>query len=114
MGTETSWKNIKHNLQALTQAELVSLISNLYSLDERNRRFLNARFSDTEENFAHFKEIIRETVFPTLENNEDLHLSEGRKAIRDYQKSSGNFKNTLELMVYFVECGNNFTLSYGD
>jgi len=31
-----------------------------------------------------------------------------------YSKAIDDIKGETELMVFFVECGNNFTLSYGD
>jgi len=37
-----------------------------------------------------------------------------RKAISDYKKATGDQNGVLELMVYAVECGNDFTVEYGD
>ena len=41
-------------------------------------------------------------------------MSRGRKAISDYKKATHDPVGTLELMVYYVECGNQFTVDYGD
>ncbi len=41
-------------------------------------------------------------------------MSEGRKAINDYKKAIGDVSGALRLMVYYVQCGNDFTLEFGD
>jgi hypothetical protein len=41
-------------------------------------------------------------------------LSRGRKAISDYKKATNDAMGTLDLMVYYVECGTQFTVDYGD
>lgn len=43
-----------------------------------------------------------------------MRLVEGRRAINDFQKANSNISDTLTLMVYYVKCGNNFTLEFGD
>ena len=109
-----TWKDIKPELKELSQHALVGMISDLYDLNEENRRFLHARFARSEENLQSYKSIIRRALCPAPEKEQDLQLSKGRKAISDYRKAAGHPKELLELMVYYVECGNEFTLSYGD
>lgn len=109
-----SWQSIKPKLQELSPADLLKVIADLYRLSKDNQHFLHARYGDTAASLAPYKEIIRHAVFPKFENDQDLHLSEGRKAIRDYKKAVGDTKNVLELMVYYIECGNDCTLAYGD
>jgi hypothetical protein len=41
-------------------------------------------------------------------------LAEGRKAISDYKKANGDVSGALRLMVCYVQCGNDFTLEFGD
>ena len=41
-------------------------------------------------------------------------IGSAEDAIERYSKAIDNVKGETELMVFFVECGNNFTLSYGD
>jgi hypothetical protein len=38
----------------------------------------------------------------------------GQKAINEYSKAVGDAKGEAELMTYFVECGNQFTVEFGD
>ena len=37
-----------------------------------------------------------------------------RKAISDYKKAAGDARGLLTLMVFYVQCGNDFTLEFGD
>ena len=41
-------------------------------------------------------------------------IGRAEDAIKRYSKSIDDVKGETELLVFFVECGNNFTLSYGD
>jgi hypothetical protein len=109
-----TWKDIKSELKELTPDDFLGVLADLYDLDEDNRRFLHARYARSDESLKSYKDIIRKAVCPTLDKGQDLKLSAGRKAISDYRKAVGHPKDMLELMVYYVECGNEFTLTYGD
>jgi hypothetical protein len=40
-------------------------------------------------------------------------LERGQKAIRDYQKATNDPTGTLDLMLYYFECGTEFATMYG-
>lgn len=66
------------------------------------------------EQVKEFKSIIRESVYP--ENPE--YFSSGGMAIavrtfKAYEKSGGNKEGLIDLMLFFVECGSQFTGDYG-
>ncbi|OGB83791.1 hypothetical protein A3F66_00595 [candidate division TM6 bacterium RIFCSPHIGHO2_12_FULL_32_22] len=44
----------------------------------------------------------------------DISLSTGRNAISAYKKSTGDNDGIIELMVFYVERGNQFTVDFGD
>jgi hypothetical protein len=46
--------------------------------------------------------------------NKPIQISTAKKAINEYSKAIGNAKGEVELMTYFVECGNQFTVEFGD
>jgi len=46
--------------------------------------------------------------------NQGVKLAEGRKAISEFKKANGNICDTLTLMIYYVKCGHDFTLEFGD
>jgi len=46
--------------------------------------------------------------------NQPIRFSVGKKAISDYFKATKDEIGQLELMIYYVEMGNQFTIDYGD
>ena len=55
-----------------------------------------------------------ERAFYTRSGRPQLKLSEGRKAIREYQAATEDPAGSLELMMTFVETGTYFTREFGD
>ena len=53
-------------------------------------------------------------MFPDVFKNKPIQISTAKKAINEYSKAVGDAKGEAELMTYFVECGNQFTVEYGD
>ena len=47
-------------------------------------------------------------------DKQDVQLSAGRKAISEFKKANGNLSDLLSLMFYYVKCGNDFMLEFGD
>ena len=115
-----SRKQLKGSLSKLSRDELIKLVGDLYSTSPDNRRFLDARFSSsvsvaTSKSLTPFKAIIGKSLDPdVMTGRAPLSFVPVRKAISDYKKATGDLQGVLELMVYAVECGNNFTLEYGD
>jgi len=62
-----------------------------------------------------FKKIIEESVYP--EHPEYSSVAGMAIAVRifdAYKKSGGNQEGLIDLMLFFVECGSQFTIDYGD
>ena len=93
---------------------MLELIGDLYRLSKSNKEFFHTRFSLSEDSLESYKRIIQDAIHPYLEDNETLDIGRAEDAIERYSKSIDDVKGETELMVFFVECGNNFTLSYGD
>jgi len=49
-----------------------------------------------------------------MNRTSDFNFERAEKAISDYAKATGDDERTTDLMIYFVECGYQFTLDYGD
>jgi len=109
-----SWSGIKKSLANFDSQELVKLISDLYRLSKDNQDFLHARFPIGNDRIGAYKRIIQECMYPDVLKNKPLRISRAKQAIRNYAKAAGDAKGEAELMTCFVECGNNFTLEYGD
>lgn len=61
-----------------------------------------------------YKKRIQKAINPKEPWKKDFQLSAGKKAISEFKKANGNLEDTLTLMLYYVSCGNDFTLEYGD
>jgi len=109
-----SWKDVKQILSNKSHDELLKLISDFYSLSKENKNFIHVRFSVTEDPLKPYKDIIEESIYPDVYKNKPIKLSIGRKAISDYKKAIGSPLGVLELMVFYIECGNQLTVDYGD
>jgi hypothetical protein len=109
-----SWIDVKRKIISFNIAQLLELIGDLYRLSKSNKEFFHTRFSLSEDSLESYKRIIQDAIHPYLEDNETLDIGSAEDAIKQYSKAIDDVKGETELMVFFVECGNNFTLSYGD
>jgi hypothetical protein len=111
------WRDVKKIIGQWSNDELIGLVQDLYRFDANSTDFLHARLlSGTigDDGLAPYKERIRKAVSPTEPWKQDVRLAAGRKAISDYKKANGDLRGLLTLMVFYVQCGNDFTLKFGD
>lgn len=112
---ESSWNDIKASIDQLDKNQLTDLLRDAYRLCAENQDFFHTRFATTAEDpLPRYKRIIQRAIHPYLEDNETLKIEEANDAINRYSKAVDNPVGEAELRIYYVECGNNFTLSYGD
>lgn len=112
-----TWRDVKKVIGDWPNDQLVGLVQDLYRSNPDNANFLHARLLANEtvdSGLAPYKERIRKAVSPREPWKQDVRLSEGRKAISDYRKARGDARGLLGLMMYYVQCGNDFTLEFGD
>jgi hypothetical protein len=109
-----SWKELKSVLIKKEKSELLKLVSDLYSLSTENRSFLHSKYSLGEQSLEPYRKIISESLYPDVYKNKPIKLSMGRKAISDYFKATKDHLGQLELMVHYLETGNQFTVDFGD
>lgn len=115
-----NWTDIKGAISGFSKAELLGLVQDLYRSNERNREFLHARFlvGDKGADLAPYKKRIKAALVPGRWDG-PMHLGpirygEARRIISDYKKARGALPELLELMLYYVQCGNDITLEFGD
>ena len=108
------WSDVKKSLRSLDKTDLTKLVADLYRLSNENRDFLHARFSVGTNPLSSYKRIIDDCMYPDVMENESIRISEAKHAISNYAKAAGDPRGEAELMTYYVECGNQFTLDYGD
>lgn len=108
-----SWFDVKAVLTRLDQPHLLELISDLYCLSNDNKAFLHTRYAVGDDVLGPYKKIIKECMYPDV-LSEEVEIIRAKSAIEDYSKAVCDVKGQAELLIYFVECGNQFTLDNGD
>jgi len=108
------WKDVKSILVKKNKSELLTLVADLYSSNAENKSFINSRYAIGGKTLEPYKNIITESLYPDVCKNKPVRISTGKKAISNYFKATKDKFGKLELMVYFFETGNKFTLDYGD
>lgn len=112
-----NWTDIKRKVSGFSRTELLGLVQDLYRANERNREFLHARFLVEEVDLTPYKTRIKAALVPKRWDGPYLgpiRYGEARRAISDYRKARGALPDLLDLMLYYVQCGNDLTLEYGD
>ena len=109
-----TWSDVKSAVLDLDQKQLLKLVADLYRFSKENQAFFHARFGVGDDPLAPYTKTIKECMYAGVDKNKRIQISKAKKAITSYSKAVGDPLGEIELMVLFVECGNNFTLSYGD
>ena len=110
------WSFIKAHFSLFQKNELINLLGELYQLNKENKYFISARCSETcEEAIKPYRLLIKQLISPDIRyGDERIEKTKAKKAISDYWKASGDNNGKIDLMLYYVECGTEFTLTYGD
>ncbi len=111
---DRSWRDVRAILSKAGHKDLLSLVGDLYGLRKENQDFLHARFLKDASTLAPYKETIERYISPAEPWKNTVKISLARKAISDYRKAVGDPHGLSELMLFYVECGVNFTLEFGD
>jgi hypothetical protein len=98
----------------MDKKQLTGLISDLYGFSKENQAFLHARFTIGSDTLAPYKKTIRDCMYPDIFSKKPIDIAKAKKAISNYSKAVGNLAGEAELLTFFVECGNRFTLDHGD
>ena len=107
---------LKKELKQYDQKQLTQLVADLYKLNDDVKNYLGTRFKGEEaiaELFETAKKQINDEFFPERGFGK-LRLSEAKNAISKFKKLSSDELKTLDLMLYYVEVGTEFTNTYGD
>jgi len=90
------------------------LVADLYRLSNENKTFLHTRFEVGDDPLGPYKQTIEKCMYPDVYGNSPIQVSKAKRAISSYSKALGDPIGEAELMTFFVECDNNFTLDFGD
>jgi hypothetical protein len=111
---KTSWSAVKTAMENFHRDALMALIRDLYGLSPSNKHFVHARFGLGQDPLAEYKKIVSDCMYPDVYRNHPVQIAKAKKAVSEYRKAAGDIRGEIDLMIHFVERGNQFTLDYGD
>jgi hypothetical protein len=109
-----TWSQVKAGLVNLDQKQMIMLVADLYRLSNENKTFLDTRFEVSDDPLGPYKQTIEKCMYPDVYGNSPIQVSKAKKAISSYSKALEDPIGEAELMIFFVECGNSFTVDFGD
>ena len=114
--TKLTLSVLKKELKQFEQKELIQLIAELYKLNDDVKQYVSNRFIGEEAILALYettKKKINNEFFPERGFGK-MRLKEAKSAISNFKKLAGDHEKTVDLMLYYVEVGTQFTNTYGD
>jgi Family of unknown function (DUF6155) len=106
-------KDLKSELEILDKKNLIELISEIYRKDKNVQEFFEYYLKPDETKlFEKYKTQVREGFYP--KRGDALRLSVARQAISNFKKFEPSKELLADLMLYYVECGVEFTNDFGD
>jgi len=110
-----TWIEVKKSIKNLEGAQFIELVKELYQLSEENKDFLHARFLGGTGSLKKYRKIILDFLYlDVLDDSDNFDFEKADNAIKNYAKATNDNEGIADLMIYYVECGNKFTLDYGD
>ena len=104
--------DLKKQLNSMEKNELVSLLCKLYKGNKQAQEIIDVELcgdSAEEQLVVDCKKKIHAAFFGSR-----MSLKNARTVISNFKKVSKNKENIAELMLHYVECGIEFTNTYGD
>lgn len=92
------------------------MLADLYKLNPEVKGHLSSRFAGEDEVsvlYEKAKKVVQNEFFPDRGLGK-LRLSKAKEAITSFSKMTGDEFRTLDLMLFYVEMGTDFTSLYGD
>jgi len=111
---EATWVTVKSALSGFDREALLGLVKDLYGLSASNKQFVDARLHLGRDPLVQCKKVVAECIAPDVFSRQPIQIAKAKKAISEYRKAVCDDRGELDLMIHFVECGNGFTLEYGD
>ncbi|MBM4761359.1 hypothetical protein GNT69_03525 [Bacillus sp. B15-48] len=108
--------DLKKELKELNQKQLIQLIVDLYKANKEVKQLLSTKFNGEEAVevlFQEAKQKVKNEFFPERGDGK-LRLTVAKKAILDFKKLTNDQMRTVDLLLYYVEMGTDFTDSFGD
>jgi len=114
MTRDNSWRRLKAELQRLDAQELIGLIKALCDRDRESRSFVEARLAIGDDVLEPFRRRIQDALYPDPIHGPPISITAAKRAVSDYRRATDDLRGLLDLRLYYVECGTEMTLDYGD
>jgi hypothetical protein len=108
-----SKRDLKKELADFDKTKLIGLISELYDKNKSVKEYLDYYLKPDEDAVLKvYRAKVKEAFYP--KRGFGFKLALGKKAITDFRKLKPSPDSLIDLMLYYVECGVEFTNEYGD
>lgn len=111
-----SVSEFKNIIKQQSREALIDLLVDCYKINSQVKEFITAKYAGQdimEEIFETYKNKVHDVFFPKSMNAQ-FKIEEARKAVNDFKKICSDEKLVIDLMLYYVEMGVEFTNTYGD
>lgn len=111
-----SVSDLKKHFKTCKQEELIKMLVDCYKQSADVKKYVHFMIDPeraTKQLYEEAKEEIEQQFYPKR-GEPKLKLSKAKKAISDFNKLCNDSKKTIDLMIYYVELGVQFTNDYGD
>lgn len=106
---------MKAALTECNRDELLGLLRDLYEVSPSNKQFIEARLRIGTNQIAPYKKTVADCMYPDVYRNRPVQIAKAKKSIGDYRKAApSDVFGAIDLMIFFVECGNRLTRDFGD
>lgn len=113
---QLSITEVKDILKNQSKEELVKLVIHSYKTIPQLKEYISARYADKDkiEQIAEaYKDKMYDVFFPKSMRTQ-FKISDAKRVISDFKKLCSDKKMIIDLMLYYVEMGVEFTNTYGD
>ena len=104
---------LKAYLKTLNQEEMIQLVVKLSKIDKKNAAFLESKYHQGSTEAALVEEY-KPKIYNAFFKGRMLSLKKAKSFISDLRKIAPKSEYLLDLQLYYVECGVDFTNEYGD
>ena len=106
-------RDLKKELAEYDKKMLIGLISDLYDKNKSVKEYLDYFLKPDEQAMLKtYKTRVKEAFYP--KRGFGFNLAAGKKAISDFRKLNPSIESLIDIMLYYAECGVQFTKDYGD
>jgi len=117
MKREMTIPALKKKLAGLDRKELEKMLCDIYKNCEQAEQMMNLALLDEtygRKLLEKYQDRLDKIFFPNDIVHARFSLSTAKKVLSDYKKVCSDIELVSELKLYFVECGTDFTNTYGD